>query len=746
MEELQADATPAQRKLTFQVTQNASTIRKKSPTQLTSEGAMDLPRRSAHRRQLETLVAAAEVNGGSIENRAPALDGMFSTISRYGKIADISRYVSSSSKFRKATISKIKMQCEEYEESEQNFIRSLSMLYAGGVISKVKYQQTRASLVMEITGKRTKKGFLSKRRLAYGWGIPVPKPLPYRVLINKIEQLDMGDVFSVRETLCDDLPADKHVDGVYRNLENFLLMLCEFYFETDEYRKETEKLTWFGEREGAFKVAIGGDGAPFGKWDQSMSWLISFLNVGPRVASPNDNFLLFGANCKEDHEVVVRYTKKLTADIEVIEKKTYSVMGKDVTFSFDLLPGDMKFLAFINGELSNSAKYFSSFANVSQDDSASLTGKFGVTQDCKWRPWGYSQRVTTAKQVVDFKTKIPAHLAEKTKRSRITQFIAGKKSIQEFQPYIGKLCDKEVVEPLHLKNNGVQYLHTMLLDIAISISNLPNKLNSLSELPPNCAITRYLKAMENDVKAGRMKKQLGKWLLEDRGKDKDFTYRLTGKDSRLILHGFMYLVKAIQGDSEDQKLLMKLLTTVFIGINLRDCAAIFSMYHLTEQDLAKLSQLCHDYFTAVVMFGSSVSGTVWSIGHLVYAHAQLMFDKYGTGLGINTMQGREAKHVQIASFARNSQYKQRWYQVFRHDHISKLWLPVKQPSLLAYHQSHDTLIPTRIRTDPQHYCYCGLAKEADSEHCLFCGHKLMQEIKKSVRDGKPTQECLRYSD
>jgi len=109
--------------------------------------------------------------------------------------------------------------------------------------------------------------------------------------------------------------------------------------------------------------------------------------VGPRVASPNDNFLLFGANCKEDHEVVTRFTKKIAADIEGIEKKTYTVMGKDVTFSYDLLPGDMKFLAYINGELSNSAKYFSSFANVCQEESSSLTGKFGKTQNCKWRPW-----------------------------------------------------------------------------------------------------------------------------------------------------------------------------------------------------------------------------------------------------------------------------------------------------------------------------------------------------------------------
>ena len=80
---------------------------------------------------------------------------------------------------------------------------------------------------------------------------------------------------------------------------------------TNQYRKDSDKLTWFGEREGTFKASIGCDGAPFGKWDQSMSWLISFINVGPRVASPSDNFLLFGANCKE---VVVRLTEKIADD------------------------------------------------------------------------------------------------------------------------------------------------------------------------------------------------------------------------------------------------------------------------------------------------------------------------------------------------------------------------------------------------------------------------------------------------
>ena len=97
------------------------------------------------------------------------------------------------------------------------------------------------------------------------------------------------------------------------------------------------------------------------------------------------------------------------------------------------------------------------------------------------------------------------------------------------------------------------------------------------------------------------------------------------------------------------------------------------MCHLTEESLAKSPQLCSDYFTAVVL-SVTVSGTV-------YAHSKKMFDKYGVGLGINTMQRREAKHVQITGFAKNSQFKQLWVQVFKHDHITKLWLPLQQPSL-----------------------------------------------------------------
>ena len=192
----------------------------------------------------------------------------------------------------------------------------------------------------------------------------------------KIDEIDLGELISINETLCASLSEDQKIDGIYRKLENLVVMLSQFYFETDQFRQDTDKLVWFGGEEGELRVAIGRDGAPFGKWDESMSWLVSFLNVGPRVASPNDNFLLFGANCKESREVVALYTRQLKAEIEEIEKKCYMVAGKKATFKFDLVPSDMKFLAFVNGELNNAAKYFSSFATVSKDDCKELQWKF----------------------------------------------------------------------------------------------------------------------------------------------------------------------------------------------------------------------------------------------------------------------------------------------------------------------------------------------------------------------------------
>ena len=78
-------------------------------------------------------------------------------------------------------------------------------------------------------------------------------------------------------------------------------------------------------------VAIGADGAPFGKDDEATAWLLSFINVGEQIASHNENFLLAGANCSKSHVVMKLYAKKLVSDIAYVESKRYTVAGYPVS-------------------------------------------------------------------------------------------------------------------------------------------------------------------------------------------------------------------------------------------------------------------------------------------------------------------------------------------------------------------------------------------------------------------------------
>ena len=86
-----------------------------------------------------------------------------------------------------------------------------------------------------------------------------------------------------------------------------------------------------------------------------------------------------------------------------IEKNTYPIQvnGKEIvlSFKFELLPNDMKYLAFLAGELSISASYFSPFADVKKDDINSVQGTFGPHPQNKWHPWKYSDRIRVAAAV-----------------------------------------------------------------------------------------------------------------------------------------------------------------------------------------------------------------------------------------------------------------------------------------------------------------------------------------------------------
>ena len=65
----------------------------------------------------------------------------------------------------------------------------------------------------------------------------------------------------------------------------------------------------------------------------------------------------------------------------------------NVKFCISELPNDMKMLAYLAGELSNSVKFSSTFANVSLENCKKTNGCFGKEKSDTWQSWQYSKRL-----------------------------------------------------------------------------------------------------------------------------------------------------------------------------------------------------------------------------------------------------------------------------------------------------------------------------------------------------------------
>ncbi|KAJ7382086.1 hypothetical protein OS493_037143, partial [Desmophyllum pertusum] len=145
----------------------------------------------------------------------------------------------------------------------------------------------------------------------------------------------------------------------------------------------------FGSEPYHLRVALGADGAPFGKDDAANAWLVSFLNVGQQIAGENDNFIIAGANCDEGHISMRRYAQKLVSDIAYIE-------GKSCDLPLRRASSDMMWASTFSGELGNSAFYFSPFGNVNTDNKSKVNGILGQSDQCTWKPWAYEERLQVA--------------------------------------------------------------------------------------------------------------------------------------------------------------------------------------------------------------------------------------------------------------------------------------------------------------------------------------------------------------
>lgn len=121
----------------------------------------------------------------------------------------------------------------------------------------------------------------------------------------------------------------------------------------------------------------------------------------------------------------------------------------------------------------------------------------------------------------------------------------------------------------------------------------------------------------------------------------------------------MSIVQNLKMDSDQRSHTLELHMFAFTAINLRDAVSFFSRVSLSNEQLLGLQQFCSNYYRATALFLTSTPAT-WTIGHIVPSHAKIIHQRLGMGLGKNTMEGREAKHVTLAKFTRNAQFSNRF--------------------------------------------------------------------------------------
>ncbi|XP_064649705.1 uncharacterized protein LOC135501492 [Lineus longissimus] len=272
--------------------------------------------RTIKKRHERTVNALKSIHGQSMQN---ATDGLWHTLVKVCSPSDLKRYFTHSKKCRGiVSEGKVTKRTKIQErQTKANAVRSIKMLYRGGLISSRKYSAIRISNIC----------------------VSRPEPLTYKEVVKEIEKIQESlNVSSV------DGAGGK---GCSRELENTLLKLGDLYLQIDEklISEHGEGLNWFGENRGNFCVAIGADGAPSGKINTHTSLLLSFLNTVSKVSSCDHNFILVGGDWKEDDPIFMAHLTKLVKEFSEIEEKEYQIRNVPVRFRLEMVPADCKWVA-----------------------------------------------------------------------------------------------------------------------------------------------------------------------------------------------------------------------------------------------------------------------------------------------------------------------------------------------------------------------------------------------------------------
>ena len=698
----------------FQISLSTCKKRKNKPT--TSE----TPHMAKCIRRSETLQACNAIHGGNKTNITPTVVGMIDTLTSHCKSDDLSeRLLNCKSSVVNSINQKVHANwSKNFNKSNENLLRSLNVYYSHNVMGKEKYRNIRKANRHAVFDKKS-----------------VPNFVPYSTLSKYISEVDIGELFDISSELSSGLTEGEIGSGMYRSCDQYAQRLAAFYLHVDQYR--TDKLKYFtfptkDPESKLFVMSLGGDGAPI----SGTIFLLSFLNVGIRIASSSENFTIFGANVSESSKLVRRYILKLLSDIKFLESKVFNIdlggQSYKVEFKLGEMPNDMKMLAFLAGELSNAAYYFSTFANVNKKDSNNYSKCIGPNKD-DWKLWDYDKRLQdsakVSKKIKDLeKSKSNAN----TQRSNLTLYMSQVlESRQEEKPLVGEYINRAKCEPLHLKNNCVKELFMKVFKICLSQSNL-QKCKTYKEIPESSVIVKFLAFVKGEMGCNFLANKIITWYNESCGKtEKEFSFRFRGKESFAYLKHFDELIYKLLCNVSAEQVKFRL-HQIFHQSNLLRKVVSYSVRieSFNEEILHEMIRSCQDLFKACCLFDQRISPSLWTLCNAAPYHSNITLQEYGFGLGCNTMEGREQKHQRIKKYADNTTYQCRWPLIFRHEFIQLIHLRESGFDTLNYRKRGSKYLPDRIKGSCDNCFSFSLMKQ---NVCKVCDSTYMAKVLSDLR-------------
>ncbi len=676
----------------------------------------DLPLKAKSVRRQETYNACRAIHGGKENSDGPVLTGMVETLS-----AKFKKNVVADAVLKKGPLSKsLTSKCVnawriEYYSSEDNIKRSLNNFYSKNVMGKRKYESMR----------------LSNSQAVYK-GNKIPNVVPYQVLSKAMNEIDIGTLIPFSPSLLKGVPAEDVKDGIYRDCRTYLLRLAEFYLNANYSRvdklKTFPKLKRKDKSSFLFLIAFGGDGAP----GYGMSFLVSFLNVAQRLPCSSENFLIFGGNVKEDSIIVRNYLKILMADLKYLESLVFEITTINdekvkVEFSVSEIPADMKMLAFLGGELSNSAIYFSTFADVSKYNMSDIDKQFGIGKKADWKPYDYKDRLKNAKLAIAKKKQMlkGAETLTDSQRDTFSSFVSQKLNCRQKEtPLIGEYISLGKAEPLHLKNNVVHEIFHKLLIRCLKHNDL-GKFKAFKDIPDHFLISKFVDFIKKTMHCNWLANKIIQWFNESFKKgDKDFKCRFRGKESLCYFKFFPEICKLMIGDMKNKEVITQVLEIFHCSLLLRKIVSL--SVRIEQFDHVLLQEMkahCKELFKCCCVFFKSQTPSCWTLTQVVPVHAQQTLEKYGFGLGCNSMEGREQKHQCITKYAENTTFKNRWQQIFRHEYIHLIYLRENNFDKLKYFKTKNKYLP-----NPSDDKCKNCLSLMDGNVCSLCTHDSYKKI------------------